>query len=800
VLTWFNGKISAPQINIDAGANMVFNGAGASRQLAACVINNSGSCSLLSGDLSFSQGAAVSNLIGATFDFQAPGTVTFYETNGSGLIDNAGTIRNSGGGIIQLGAPGNLPGPDFNNAGLLDIASGQLKLLGGVSSGHFQTAAGAALWFWGGTHVLNAGSTFTGAGSVHLLQSVAAARWLVNDAISVAELELGFNGTVDGSGNLSGKPIHFGALTATDNATLRSGQFEAQTCQMLDQCVLTNSTLNVLGTLAVNGTNCSLQSTLLDILPGTTATLGSTDLASPATLNLAQGSTVQNQGLIQLTAGSQIVGTSPPQNQLLISPGAILSSTNLAYVQGSPTNQLIIDNGGLVRVDSGTLRFGDGLQWKSSAGTGEFRAVAPSALILFAGPFHADNGVTDFFTGAGTNRLMAGATLSGSALVGSLAPSPETGNLEVMDSVSGPGVLRVLGSSSPPALLTWINGTLSLPQVNIDNGANLLIADAPGSVHHLSACQLNNSGHCVWSSASILAGNGSMLNNNPGSVLDLQTDTLLAFDNVPPAVTLNNAGTFLKSAGNGSTSLAADLSNSGSLMLQAGTVRFQGLWQQTSGITLVNAGAVLNAASLNLLGGTLTGAGTVDATVNNASLVSPGPSTGILTVATGKDYQQASVGTLQVEIGGRTPGLLYDQLAVGGNAILAGRLQVSLVNGFTPQPGDSFEVMTCASETGSFSTIDSSGIPGTYWLPRYNGNHVALVLAKTLVVAPPELSGGSLHLSFPTTPGLVYLVQASDGFTPTSWLTLKTIPGDGSVQTFSEPATKAQRFYRIAIQ
>jgi hypothetical protein len=369
-----------------------------------------------------------------------------------------------------------------------------------------------------------------------------------------------------------------------------------------------------------------------------------------------------------------------------------------------------------------------------------------------------------------------------------------------MDSVSGPGVLRVNGGAQP-GLLAWLNGTLSLPQLNIDSGGNMIIADRPSSLRHLSGCQLNNSGHCVWlSAAGVLAGSGAMVNNNPGAVLDLQTDTTLAFDNIPPMASLNNAGTLLKSTGNGSTILAADFSNAGSVVLQSGAVSFLGLWQQTSGMALVSGGSVLSVGTLNLLGGTLSGTGTIDGIINNASVVSPGTSLGILTVAAGKDYQQATTGTLQLEIGGHTPGFQYDQLAVGGHAGLAGRLQVSLVNGFAARIGDTFEVMTCGSETGFFSTIDPTGIPGTYWLPRYNGTNVVLVLAKTLILSPPQLSGGSLNMSFPTTPGLVYLVQASDHLNPLNWLTIKTVAGDGTVQSFSDTTKQAHRFYRVAIQ
>lgn len=800
VVTWVNGTISLPQIGVDAGANLLINGGAATaRQLAGSVLNNSGVWSLVNGDVTFSQGAVVSNLVGATISFASTNSVTLGNTNGGGSIYNAGTVRNFGAGVAQIGVPPNISGPDLNNAGLLDAATGEIHLMGGVSSGEFRTTVGAVLWFWGGTHAFNSGTTFTGAGSVRLLQSLGAARWLMNDALIVPQLELGPNGTVDGSGNTSGKAINLGSLFARGNGALSNGRFDVTSCQMMDQSVLTNCTLTILGSLAVKGTNCSLNAATLNISSGTSATLLSLAPNLPATLNLERGSIIQDAGLLTLTDGSQLNGNSSPQNQVVISPGGILSSTNLAYVQGSKTNHLIVNNSGLIRVDGGALRFGHWIDWKSSAGSGEFRAAAPPALILFTDTFHIDAGLTNFFTGAGTNQWLAGATLSGTAQVGATDPVTQTllpGNLELWDSVSGAGTL-----SSQAGLLTWVNGTLTQPFLNIGIGGNLLVADGPGTTRYLSGCQVNNSGHWVWrTQTGVLAGSGAVLNNSGGGVLDLQSDITLSYDNIPPMAALNNAGIFLKSGGSGSSSLGADFKNWGSVDIQSGIVNFQGYWVQTAGTAQVDAGATVAAGTLQIQGGRLSGTGTINGIVNNAAVVNPGAVPGILTIAPGKDYQQASIATLKIEIGGHTPGLLYDRLVVGGHATLAGRLQVSSINGFAPQLGDTFEILTCASETGAFSSVDPTGIPGTSWLPRYNGTNVTLVLANSLVLSAPHLSGGSVNMSFPTTPGLGYLVQASDNFTPPNWQTIKTVTGDGTVQSFSDPLTRNQRFYRIVLE
>jgi hypothetical protein len=76
---------------------------------------------------------------------------------------------------------------------------------------------------------------------------------------------------------------------------------------------------------------------------------------------------------------------------------------------------------------------------------------------------------------------------------------------------------------------------------------------------------------------------------------------------------------------------------------------------------------------------------------------------GILTI-TG-NYTQGSGGTLSDKIGGATPGTQYDQLAVGGTATLDGTLNVTLIGGFTPNSGDTFQPLACTAESGNFASL-----------------------------------------------------------------------------------------------
>ena len=55
---------------------------------------------------------------------------------------------------------------------------------------------------------------------------------------------------------------------------------------------------------------------------------------------------------------------------------------------------------------------------------------------------------------------------------------------------------------------------------------------------------------------------------------------------------------------------------------------------------------------------------------------------------------------LEIEVGGLTPGTQHDQLQVSGTAMLAGRLDVPIINGFVPQPGNQIVFLDAGVLTG----------------------------------------------------------------------------------------------------
>jgi len=102
--------------------------------------------------------------------------------------------------------------------------------------------------------------------------------------------------------------------------------------------------------------------------------------------------------------------------------------------------------------------------------------------------------------------------------------------------------------------------------------------------------------------------------------------------------------------------------------------------------------------------GVCSGSGTIAGDLNNpGGTVSPGNSPGVMVVE--GNFDQGSDGTLLIELAGTAAGSEHDVLQVDGEAALAGTLQVSLIDGYGPQAGDSFDILDFGSITGDFHQI-----------------------------------------------------------------------------------------------
>lgn len=89
-------------------------------------------------------------------------------------------------------------------------------------------------------------------------------------------------------------------------------------------------------------------------------------------------------------------------------------------------------------------------------------------------------------------------------------------------------------------------------------------------------------------------------------------------------------------------------------------------------------------------GGKLSGKGELASEVLNESIIAPGDSPGTLVID--GDLEQTATGTLKLELAGVNPSE-HDLLSVTGTFTLGGQIDLTLLNGFAPQLGDTFELI-----------------------------------------------------------------------------------------------------------
>jgi hypothetical protein len=151
----------------------------------------------------------------------------------------------------------------------------------------------------------------------------------------------------------------------------------------------------------------------------------------------------------------------------------------------------------------------------------------------------------------------------------------------------------------------------------------------------------------------------------------------------------------------------------------------------------VNVDGVLDAQYVEVLGGTLSGDGSirtgsgpiVGQVENRNGTVAPGSNVGVMSIA-GR-FANGRDGTLRIELVGTTAGSQYDQLLVDGPVTLDGILSVLLPNHgsgvFEPNLGNAFSIITADSISGEFATLNLPALAaGRVWLVDYAETEVAL--------------------------------------------------------------------------
>ncbi len=165
---------------------------------------------------------------------------------------------------------------------------------------------------------------------------------------------------------------------------------------------------------------------------------------------------------------------------------------------------------------------------------------------------------------------------------------------------------------------------------------------------------------------------------------------------------------------------------------------------------------------------TLKGTGSFTGNVLNQGTIAPGNSPGIVTI--NGDYTQVAGASLQIEIQGTNPTIPdFDQLFVNGAVSLAGTLDVSLLGGFVPSLGNSFQIITndgSDPSSGTFSGLAEGATiavgQSIFTISYAGGDGNDVVLTKTANHVTWDGGGDGVNWSDPINWDLNLLPVATD--------------------------------------
>ena len=424
---------------------------------------------------------------------------------------------------------------------------------------------------------------------------------------------------------------------------------------------------------------------VLPLLPSEVATVNSFAVSGgAASLEIVGGGTYQaestsdlDRGTIEIDNGTLVVGT----------------------LSGFNTKLLKVSDGGRVFVRS-SGRYEGGL----SIYDGHFTATGGSVLVRSNVPLVIGFGQSD---GPGELILTNGATFDASVsqiLVGS----------DTLD----PSILRIAGQN------TTFTGDR---QIQVGAGANgSLLIENGGFLSTAKGTSSSGSSGLIGSQG---AGTGTATVTGVGSQWTQDGGLSVGFSAVGSMSILD--GGFVeslegfigrRSGSNGFTTIGQ---NSTWNVLQTLFIGGDSTGSNAPGELALEGGSVAIGDHLQVWEtGVLSGEGTVTGDLVNVGQIAPGFSPGVIQID--GEFSQQALGNLSIEIEGLSPGNQHDQLVISGNATLSGTLSIDLVNGFSPQLGDTFQVLAAANVFNAFDTVELPVLSGLGWEVNYNASEVLL--------------------------------------------------------------------------
>jgi hypothetical protein len=176
------------------------------------------------------------------------------------------------------------------------------------------------------------------------------------------------------------------------------------------------------------------------------------------------------------------------------------------------------------------------------------------------------------------------------------------------------------------------------------------------------------------------------------------------------------------------------------------------------------------------------------------------------TLALSGGYAPGATARLNIYVGGATPGTEFSRLTATGTAALNGTLVVVPVNGYLPAAADTFQIVTAASRTGTFSVVDA--VPpgaGLSFKSEYQSAGVLLRMAPGApVLALPTLRylNGQFEFSFFGGMGGIYVIETTSQLgSEANWQPVQTNTASAAPIPFIDPSAglSPRRFYRAVL-
>ncbi len=361
---------------------------------------------------------------------------------------------------------------------------------------------------------------------------------------------------------------------------------------------------------------------------------------------------------------------------------------------------------------------------------------------------------------------------AGAIVIMALGPNEPLTDVQLNGNVTNSGTIGVSGPSAYESAVI-LGSVVNSGGISVEDGGVLSIRGNITNSGMIITGGQNQPGSNSFRAASLTNLSGGVL--SVGSMSDA-----VQFGSVTNAGTISiaNGATLTVPVSSHATGNAlSGFLNSGVVQIASGgTISSLGKYTQTAGQTTIDG---LLQGSSNFAGGAVYGnGGSIQGNVTSNAAFNMGdmPMT-VGNMMINGNYTQGANGSLAFDIASQTS---YDQLNIAGHASLNGTLFVDLLNGYTPQIGNMFDIMNFSGSSGTFSMVLGLPINGQeHFVLEYNSTDLTL----DVVAGPDNLptSGRANGNVYYYEPYVSDVMQGSNPIDNLGSLSASSVPEPGSI-------------------